>query len=473
LGAIVTTNSPYGLGYQQGYFSGPVGTPVAQDFFDAAFAGRIHTDKIYKEAYNCNIIEQCSMSKWLEEFMGYDTMCYTAYSLIETNAQRHQIGVKTNASVLAYPSTTVITLDNNSQYVNGAYVLPQVGNTVVLSPSGELAVITAVTHATGYDTTITVRLRSTTAGTQTVSAGDLLLVLTGSEIADCACPTGQFRFDDMPIVTDLTFRTFGDKGSLCGDALNKCQYFKIPFTDDCGNVIEKWYTKALQDMYRDHEWSKHYERMLNPIWGVIPTLKARGMKFQPASNSEITVDDFRAWKRDLDAAGISCREFAFFAGGVLFSQLQRMSNTVGIANLQYSERPLNDCAWINLEYCGIKVEGMTLHFYEECTFSNGKLLGGPNMTFKNSAIIVPMCNNKEGVNRSITTDCNGYDNKMLTTVYFKDNHGRVWDNLTDSNGVLGIRNTFGTGCEQQEWTVKSRMLQEIHCPNTWGYIGLN
>lgn len=474
MAAIVTTNNPNGLGYQQGYFSGTPGTPVAQDFFDAAFAGRIHTDKIYKETYNCNMIGQCTMSMWMDEFMNFETDCFPAYSLIETNAQLQQITVKTTVTIGAYPATGIIALANANQFVGGVYVLPQIGNTVVLSPSGELAVITAVTHATGYDTTITVRLRNTSGTAQTVTAGDQLLVLAGAEIADCACPTGQFRFDDLPIVYDLNMITIGDKGTLCGDALNKCQYLKIPFTDECGTVIEKWYTKTLTDMYKDFESRKHYERLLNPNFGIIPAIKARGLKFQPASSSEITTDDIRAWKRDLDAAGIACREYAIFAGGVLYSQFQRMLLSAGVTQLQYIDRPLNDCAWINLEYCGIKVEGMTLHIYEECTFSNGKLLGGPNMTFKNSAIFVPMCNNSEAVNRtSITTSCNGYNNKMLTTVYFKDIHGRVWDNMTDSNGVLGVRNTFGTGCETQEWSVKSRFLQEVHCPNVWGYMGLN
>jgi hypothetical protein len=61
---------------------------------------------------------------------------------------------------------------------------------------------------------------------------------------------------------------------------------------------------------------------------------------------------------------------------------------------------------------------------------------------------------------------------MLTTVYFKDIHGGVWDKKTDSNGVLGTRNTFGAGCRQQEWTIETRFLQEVHCPNSWGYMGL-
>lgn len=470
----VTTNDSRGLGYQQGYFSGPVGSPIAQDFFDAAFAGRIHSDKIYKETYNCNVVEMCTMNTWMEQYTGYETDCYPAYSLLETNAQLNQIVAAGTVVIPVYPSTGIIDLSDSSQFVSGVYYLPQVGNNIVLSPSGELAVVTAVTHATGFDTTITVRLRSTTAAAQTVTAGDRLLVLTGSDIADCACPTGQFRVDDLPITTDLAMITKGTKGTLCGDALNKCQYLKIPFTDDCGNVIEKWWTKALSDMYKDFERMKHFENLLNPNFGIIPAIKARGMKFTPASASEITTTDIRAWKADLDAGGIACREYAIFAGGALFSQWQKMLLSAGVVQLLYSERPMADCGWINMEYCGLQVEGLRLHIYEECSFSNGKLLGGPNMTFPNSAIFFPMCNRANDVNRtSITTSCNAYNQKMLTTVYFKDNHGRVWDNLTDSNGILGVRNTFGTGCETQEWSVKSRWLQEIHCPNAWGYMGLN
>lgn len=470
----VTTADSRGLGYQQGYFSGPVGSPIAQDFFDAAFAGRIHTDKIYKETYNCNVVEMCTMNTWMEEYMGYETDCFPAYSLIETNAQLNQIVAAGTVVIPVYPGTGIIDLSDSSQFVSGVYYLPQVGNNIVLSPSGELAVVTAVTHATGYDTTVTVRLRSTTAAAQTVTAGDRLLVLTGADIADCAGNTGQFRVDDLPITTDLQMITKGTLGSLCGDALLKCQYLKIPFTDDCGNVIEKWWTKALSDMYKDFESMKHFENLLNPNFGIIPAIKARGMKFTPASASEITTTDIRAWKADLDAGGIACREYAIFAGGALFSQWQKMLLTAGVTQLLYSERPMADCGWINMEYCGLQVEGLRLHIYEECTFSNGKLLGGPNMTFPNSAIFVPMCNRPQEVNRtSITTSCNAYNQKMLTTVYFKDNTGRVWDNLTDSNGVLGTRNTFGTGVQKQEWGVSSRWLQEIHCPNAWGYMGLS
>lgn len=473
MAATLTTNSSLGLGYQQGYFSGPVGSPIAQDFFDAAFAGRIHTDKIYKETYNCNIIEETTMSTWINEYMNFETDCFPAYSLIESYGQLNQIVAAGTVVIPAYPSTGIIDLSDSSQFVSGVYYLPQVGNNIVLSPNGILAKVTAVTHATGYDTTITVQLRDTSASAQTVTAGDRMLVLTGADIADCAGPTGQFRVDDLPVVNDLSMITKGTLGSLCGDALLKCQYLKIPFTDDCGNVIEKWWTKALSDMYKDFERMKHFENLLNPNFGIIPTIKARGMKFTPASAFAITTTDIRAWKALLDSAGVACREYAIFAGGALFSQYQQMLLTAGVVQLLYSERPLNDCGWINMNYCGISVEGMTLHVYEETSFSNGKLLGGPNMVFPNSAIWVPMCNNSEAVNRtSITTSCNGYGNKMLTMVYFKDQTGRVWDNLTDSNGVLGLRNTFGTGVQKQEWSVSSRWLLELHCANIWGYQGL-
>lgn len=474
MAATLSTLDSKGLGYQTGFFSGDKDVPINQYFFDAAFAGRINTNKIYKEAYHCNIVEMCGMSQWLDEFMGYETDCHPAYSLIETYGQLNLIEISANATLAAFPATTVLHLAANSHFVGGAFILPQVGNTIVLSPSGVLAKVTAVSVASADDSTITVQQRDTTGntGTQTITVGDRLLVLSGSEIADCACPSGQFAMPDLPVVTDLNMIAVGDKGELCGDALNKCQFLKIPFTDECGNVIERWYTKALQDMYKRFEKRKWYEKLLNPNFGLIPILRARGIKWTPASANEITTDDVRTWKAELDKAGIGCREFAIFAGRTLYSQFQRMLLAAGVVKLDNSLQPLQDCKWINMEYCGIKVEGLTLHIYEECSFSNGKELGSPSMVFPASAIIVPMCN-RPACNRSNNrSDGGGSDMRMLSTVYFKDIHGRVWDNLTDSNGVLGVRNTFGTGCETQEWSIKTRFLQEIHCANYWGYMGL-
>lgn len=473
MATTLTTNNPRGLGYQDGFFSGTPGTPINQDWFDSAFAGRINTNKIYKETYQCDIIGECTISTWLDQYTGYETDCNPEYTLLEKSGIRQQIRVAITVTIPAYPATGNITLSTGDHFVSGQYVLPQVGNTIVLAPNGAFATVTAVTHATANDTVITVRQRAGTSGTAVQTVGNELLVLSGSEIADCACPTGQFAVRDVPYEHDLAMIQFGDLGSLCGDALNKCQFLKIPFTDENGNVIEKWYTEAIRDMYRRFEDRKYFEDLLNPTFGIIPVLKARGLKFTPASASEITTDDIREWKQLLDAAGIGNREFAIFAGNEIYSQFQRMLLAAGVTQLQYSERPMADCAWINLQYCGIKVEGMTLHIYDECTFSNGKKLGGLGTVYQNSAIWVPMGNNPApSQTTSSTLRTGGGDQKMFTKVYFRSLDGRVWDALTDSNGVLGQRNTFGTGCETQEWSVKTRFTNEIHCAQQWGYMGL-
>ena len=463
------------MGFRTGYFSGDVGTPVNQYFFDAAFAGRINENKIYKESYHCNLVQLCGMSQWLDEYMGYDTDCHTAWTLLETYDRLDQITISENATIPQYPGTVALHLDGNSTFVGDQFILPQVGNTLVTTPAGVLVKVTAVNKASADDIIITVQQKDTTGntGAQTVLAGDKMLVLSGSEIADCACPTGQFRFPDMPIEIDVEMITIGDKGELCGKAIHACQWLKIPFTDECGNTYDMWYTKALQDMYRDHEKRKFYERLLNHKFGIIPIVKARGIKWTPAATDEITTDDVRAWKQELDKNGVGCREFAIFAGRNKFSQFQRMLLAAGVVKLDNSLQPLNDCKWINMEYCGIKVEGLTLHIYEECMFSNGKELGGQSMVFPDSAIIVPMCNRPACSRSNNRGEAGSQDQKMLSTVYFRSAaNGKVWDNMTDSNGVLGDRNTFGAGCEQHEWTIKSQFTQEVHCANYWGYMGL-
>lgn len=479
MAGTISTNDPNGLGYQTGYFSGPVGTPIDQDFFNTAFAGHINDNKIYKEVYNCNIIGDCTMSTWLEEFGGVEYDCHPDYTLLEYNGYRHQIRAAAGVTIPTRAGGTGnITLSSKDHFVSGQYVLPQVGNTIVLTPSGYLADVTVVTHATANDTIITVRQRSTTAAAQTIAEGDEMLVLSGSILTDCVCPTGQFNFRDLPLEHDLSMIDIATKGELCGDALEKCQFLKIPFLDDNGNEIPEkspWYTTAQADMYRDLEMRKHYEKLLNPNFGVVPTLRARGIKFSPASTTEITTDDIRDWKQALDLAGIPGREYAVFAGREIFSQFQRMLLTAGVVQLDNSLQPLNDCKWINMEYCGIRVEGMTLHIMEDCSFSNGKALGAVGMNFPASAIFVPLGNRPYDTQRSVSGfgGRNGYTEKMFTTVYFQSIQGRRYDMVTDSNGLLGPRNTFGTGCKNHEWTAETRFLLEIHCPSAWGYIGLN
>lgn len=475
----VTTNDPNGLGYQTGYFAGPLGQPINQDFFNAAFAGRINENKIYKEVYNCNIVGNCTMSTWLEEFGGVEYDCHPAYTNLEYNGFRHQIRANASVTIPAYPATGNIILSAKDHFVSGAYVLPQQGNAIVTAPNGILVDVTAVVHATANDTYVTVRQRPGTTGTIVIPSGAEMLVLQGSILTDCACPTGQFNFRDLPLEIDLAMIDIAVKGELCGDAIEKCQFLKIPFLDAEGNEIgEKspWFTEAQQDMYRDLEMRKHYEKMLNPIFGVVPNIRARGIKLTPASSSEITTDDIRDWKQGLDIAGISGREYAVFAGRNIFSQLQRMMLAAGVVQLDHAVQPLMDCKWINMEYCGIKVEGMTLHIYEDLSFSNGKCLGASGMVFPNSAIFVPMWNRPKEPQRSISPiSRNGYTEKMFTTVYFQSIQGRKYDIYTDSNGFLNGpngRNSFGTGCKTHEWSAESRFTLESHCMNAWAYIGL-
>lgn len=480
MAGTLSTNNPLGLSYQTGMFSADPNAAINQQFFDAAFAGRINTNKIYKEAYHCNIVQECGISEWLDQYMGVETECLldanNQYSLIETYGDYQMIKIAQSATLPQYPGTVNAHLAANSHFVNGAFILPQVGNVIVTSPNGVLAKVTAVNVSSALDSIITLQQVDTTGNTgpQEITADDELMVLSGATIADCACPTGNFAVRDMPIITDLSMITIGDRGHVCGDAVNKCQWLKIPFYDDCGKEYEHWYTQALKDMYDRFEKRKRYERLLNPSFGLIPILRARGIKWTPSSGSAITTDDVRDWKLELDKAGIPCREFAIFAGRNLFSQFQRMLLAAGVVKLDTTMfDPTLDCKWINMEYCGIKVEGLTLHVYDECSFSNGKELGSPNMVFPNSAIIVPMCARPSCTRSNGRQDTGAAaDNKMMTTVYFKSTDGRVWDNLTDSNGIFGPRNTFGAGCEEHEWTIKARFTQEIHCANWWGYMGL-
>ena len=46
MAGTLTTNNSLGMGYQTGFFSGPLGEALNQTFFDAAFAGQLNTNKI-------------------------------------------------------------------------------------------------------------------------------------------------------------------------------------------------------------------------------------------------------------------------------------------------------------------------------------------------------------------------------------------------------------------------------------------
>lgn len=476
----ITTNNPNGLGFQTGQFSAPVGEPINQNFFDAAFAGRINENKIYKEVYNCDIIGKCGISQWLAEFMDTETDCYDEVTLLETHSFREQIKVKTGTTIPAYPGTGTIAISAADHFVGGQYILPQAGNSLLLPPTGKLVDIVSIAHATANDAVLTVRHRANVTGTSVLLQNDEPFVLSGSMLEDCACPTGQFTVTDLPIETDISMIAFSDLGEICGDALDTCKWLKIPFMDENGKVLEeKWWNEPLRKMYQRFEDRKTKEDLFNDKFGIIPTIKSRGLKFTPASDSEITIDDIRDWVAKLDAAGTFCREFAVFAGTSIYSQLQRMADAAGITRMAYERQPMNDCKWLNLEWCGIVVEGLTLHIYKECSFSNGKELGGQSYVFPKSAIFVPMGNNPSSINstsRGMMSPV-GNQGKLFSKVYFRSAaNGEVFDALTDSNGILngpGGRNTFGTGCRNHEWSIQTRFRNEIYCVSNWGYIGLS
>jgi hypothetical protein len=181
-------------------------------------------------------------------------------------------------------------------------------------------------------------------------------------------------------------------------------------------------------------------------------------------------------KQQLDLAGVAGREYAIFAGREIYSQFQQLFIAQGVVQLDQTQQPLYDCKWLNMEWCGVKIEGLTLHVYEEISFSNGRSLGAVGMNFPNSAIFVPMWNKESETKRSVSPiGRNGYTEKMFTTTYFQSTQGKRYDMVVDSNGILNGptgRNTFGTGERKHEWTVESRFAVESHCMQAWIYIGL-
>ncbi|HJY22386.1 MAG TPA: hypothetical protein VJ279_05850 [Hanamia sp.] len=466
----VTTNNPNGIGFQTGQFTLPTGTNVSE-----AFAGRISSNKIYRSAWNCNIVEDCGMMSWIEEYGGVEFDCHKNYSLLEYNGTRYQIKVAEDTTIPTTSTTGTIAIGANDHYVSGLYFLPQVGNTLI-APNGALIDITAVTHNAANDTDLTVRQRGAGAAIA-LTANTLLLVVPGRQISDCVCPSGQFRIPDLPIEHDLSMVTFADKGVLCGSDLEECKNFVIPFLDEAGNEIsekEAWFTPSQKAMYQGIEQRKNYERLLNPIFGLIPTIKARGIKFTQADANELTIADIRFLKKSLAVNGVSNREFAIFAGTDKFSQWQQFLGVQGVSQLNYMERPLNDCSWINMQYCGIMVEGLTLHVYEDCTFGNGKGLGAAGFVFPNSSIWVPMGNRPLDSKYSFgTPNRNGtMAGKKFTTVYFQSIQGVRYDMVFDSNGILGPRNSMGTGCRTHEWSAQTEFTFEVHCANEFVYDGL-
>lgn len=438
------------------------------NFFNSAFAGRLAADPYFKEAYYCDIIKEANFSAFLDEYTGYDTDCHANFSTIENNPYYDQVKITASPVVIgAYPAYTVLPLDATKSQFNGQFILPQTGNVIVAPPYGAFLLVTAVSPSTP---SVTVQQLAPTGSAFTIPASAEMKVLAGKYLADCACPSGQFRVPGMPIVANLVSKEFAsDSGELCGDALYACQNLKIPFTRENGQITELWWNEPLAMMYRDHEKRKLYTRLLDPDWGLIPTLVARGGIFTTSYTTSVTIDDIYTWGTELTNAGISNKDYAIFAGRDLFVQFQRMLNMEGVDKIIYGIFG-DECKWLNLNWCGLSVGGLNLYIYEEPWMSSSLALGGPGYNFRKAGIMVPLGDRQTNLRPTERGGFNG-SSKMLTTVYFQEaNGGRVHDNLQDGNGIYGPRNTFGTGCDKQEWTVKSRFSQIVHCPQAWGLI---
>lgn len=453
---------------QQGLFK-PNSDTLNQTFFNAAFAGRLSANPIYKETYWCDIIGEVGLGTFLDEYTGWDTFCYPTFSNVEYNPYRDQTKISLQGIVPAYassPNTVTLSIDpTTSQFVSGAYILPGVGDTMVAPPYGAFLEVVAVNPST--NPSVTVRHRSTSGAALTIPANSQLKVLSGKYLADCECPSGQFRVPDLPIVAALTMKTIAaNSGELCGDALNACQNLKLPFYDsDNKMVAEFWWNEPLKNMYKDHEKNKLYMRLLDPDWGLVPTLVSRGGVFTTASSLTVTVDDIYAWGTALTTAGVQCTDYAIAVGRDLFVMFQQLAATLAVNQTLIGIFDASDsCKWINLNWCKFSVGGLNLHVFQDNWMSNGLGLGAAGFRFRGAGIMIPLCG------RSTNMKAGESETKMLTTSYFKDNLGRVWDNLQDGDGIWGPRNTYGAGCDKQHWTVKSRLTQTVHCPQAWGLI---
>jgi hypothetical protein len=459
---------------QNGFFS-PNGSPINQTFFNAAFAGRLSGNPVFKETYWCNLVEDIGFNAFLDEYTGWDTFGYSSFTNVEYSPYYDQVKI-TNAAatVPAYSAgtnTVVVPIDTTKSQFYATYVLPQVGQTVVAPPYGALLEVVAVT-ASGGTPSMTLRHRSTTGAQFVIPAASEMKVLIGKYLADCDCPSGLLRVPDLPIARPLTMKPVGtSSGVICGKALIERQNLKYDFYNEDGTVSEVWYNPWLKKMYKDFETDKLYKRMLDPDWGLYPTLVARGGIWTTASSTEVTVDDVYAWGDALTLAGVTCRDFAIPCGRDLFVQFQRLLNQEGVdKTLIGIFDSADDCKWLNLNWCRLSVGGLNLHIFEEPWMSNGLGLGASGYNFKKSGIAIPLCNRPDNLRENEIDGMGNTTNKMITTVYLKDNLGRVWDNLQDGNGIWGPRNTFGVGCDNQEWSVKSEFTQEIHCPQQWALI---
>lgn len=451
-------------------FSAPAGVLLDGAFLRAAQASRYSLDPVFRKHYYCNLIQRNSFGLWLTENMGYAETCFKDYSIIREYATDNLVRLSNASAVVipASPGTATLSIAAISHYVSGNYVYPQVGDALLLPPNGDIAIITAVTAGVNT-TTLTVRLKASTTSV-TIPANSDVIVLTGKQLADCDCPTGRIRLQDAPVEQAIKLANIGEStDKICGDALLACQNVKYEYKymDGDGNQVttDLWYGGELQKLYQRHEESKMYQYLFDPSFGIITTLRAKSIRWNWATPTVLTEADIADLKRALQVSGLGCYEYTFMLGAQAYASAQSLANSLALNRVSYGMFNPEDCKWINLQFCTISISGMTIHFYEEQSFSNGKMLGAAGFDYLNRGIGMPMCDKPSNLKR-----IGDNDNKLFTIVHYRDSLGRIHDGLTDSNGILngpGGRNTFGTGCDFHEFSIKSSFAVEVSCPESW------
>lgn len=451
-----------------GQFSTPAGVLQDGNFLSAAQASRYAQDPIIRKHYFCNLIQQPMFGTWLTENMGYADSCYKNWKIIREFPTDNIVHLKNGTTVvIAAGATGVLPIANSSHFVGGAYVYPQVGDGVLLPPDGAIGRITVVTP--GVNTT-TITVKNTSAASVTVPINADLIILPGKELAACDCPDGRIRWEDSPIEQAIAMKRFGDStGKVCGDALLACQNtrygYKYLDNSGCEQESELWYGGELTKMYQRHEGAKMWQYLFDPNFGIIPTLKANSIRWNFADPNAITEADIADLKAAVQLTGLNCFEYSFALGSKAFASAQTLANTLGTGRISYGSFNPEDCKWINLHYCTISSSGMTIHFYEEQSFSSGKGLGAVGFDYKNKGVGMPMCEKPSFCPRRSEND-----NKMFTIVYFKDVLGVTHDNRVDSNGILSGpngKNNNGPLCDFHEWAIDSTFAVEVACPYAW------
>ena len=454
----------------QPQFSLPTGVLLNGQFLRAAQASRYSNDPVIRKHYYCNLIKNHTFGVWLTENMGYAETCFENYNIVREYATDNLVKLSNAAPIVipASPGTATLPISANSHYVNGNYVYPQVGDALLLPPNADIAIITAITPGVNT-TTMTVRLKASTVSVTVPALADII-VLTGKQVADCECPTGTARLENSPVEQQIKLLPIHEpSGRICGEALLACQNvkYKYGYMNESGEQVETelWYGGMLQKMYQDHEYTKMYSYLFDPSFGIIPTLRAKSIRWNWADRDVLTEQDIADLKRAVQASGLGCTEYTFVLGSLAYASAQTLANNLSLNRVSYGQFNPEDCKWINLQFCTMSISGMTIHFYEENSFSNGKMLGAAGFDYLRRGIGMPMCDKPTNLKR-----VGDNDTKLFTVVHFRDTLGRLHDGLTDSNGILNGpngRNTFGTGCEFHEFSIKSKYAVEVSCPESW------